>query len=411
MNLLSASAALLLALAPQDGQDGKKQPPRRPQRDPDKPKEKYVPAVPLPDDYVRFVRVPEGGHEPRVALRGEHAPALLFARGEGAAVDLYLTRTSDDGATFAPAVRVNPEAGSVASVEGRHSGTLELGPDGRAHVTWIQAGATPTIVYTRENEEGGFEPPLELGSPAELSSNAAVAVARSGEVFLFYGAREEVAPEGEPVRRIYMRKRAGSGAFSDPVPIGARKHDVSPGSTIDAHVDEAMDYLYVLYRCSYDVKEGDDSTSRDMRLLASENGGLEFKPSMVNSWKRKSDPRTFGSLVQHADTTVACWEGEGLVYWAAIRRQLGKIEVPSSPRDEEQLLWRSSAAAAVSGSNVLVAWLERPRDDRKAAPRLGWQVWLKEGRVPAGSGHAEELPSPHPPAVLPRKAGGFTVLY
>jgi len=411
MNLFSATVALFLALVPQDPQDGSKAPKRRPARDSDKPKEKYVPAVPLPDDYVRFVRVPEGGHEPRVALRGEHAPALLFARGEGSGVDLYLTRTSDDGATFAPAVRINSEAGSVASVEGRHSGTLELGPDGRAHVTWIRAGAQPTILYTRENEAGAFEPPLELGSPPELTSTAAVAVSRAGEVFLFYGAREEVAPEGEPVRRIYMRKCPVGGAFSAPVPIGARKHDVSLGSTLDAHFDEVLGILYVLYRCSYDVKEGDDSTSRDMRLLASENDGLEFKPSLVNSWKRKTDPRTFASLLQHEDTTLACWEGEGLVYWAAIRRQLGKIEVPSSPRDDEQLYWRSSAAAAVSGSNVLVAWLERPRDDRKAAPTLGWQVWLKEGRVPAGSGHATEAPSPHPPAVIARKAGGFTIVY
>jgi len=412
MNLLFAAAALLLTLAPQDGPDGPKAQKRPPRRDPDKPKEKYVPAVPLPADYVHYVRVPEGGHEPRLALRGEHPPALLFARGEGPGVDLFLTRTGDDGQSFAPALRVNPEPGTVASFEGHHSGTLELGPDGRAHVTWIRAGAQPTVLYTHERAEGGFETPLELGAPEELSVNAAVAVDGSGAVFVFYGAREAVAAEeGAPLRRIYLRKRTGEGAFSEPVPIGARKHDVSVGSVIDAHVDEVMGMLYVLYRCSYDVREEDESTSRDMRLLASDDGGLEFKPSLVNAWKRKTDPRTFSSLVQQDDTTVVCWEGEGLVYWAAIRRQLGKIEVPSSPRDDEQLYWRSSAAAATSGSNVLVAWLERPREDRKAAPRLGWQVWLKEGRAPAGWGSAEELPSPYPPAVLPRKGGGFTIVY
>jgi hypothetical protein len=408
--------SLPAAQEPGQGGGGRRKPPPRP----DEKKEKVLPLVELPEDYVHYSRVPEGGREPRAAARRELSVALLFARGEDGAVDLHLARSDDRGVTFAPSVRVNAEPGEVRTIDGSHGGSVAVGPDGRAHVTWIRAGEAPSIRYARENAEGGFDAPLDLGAPAGLGANAALCVDDTGAVYLFYSALEENVPEGEHEgNRIFLRKASGGGEFSAARPIGSRKHDVSPNCLIAAHVDEGNGHVYVLYRVNYAIKEEQIGTQRNMTLLVSTNQGSDFDPSFVNNWKLQRDPATPATLFQQDETTIACWEGEGDVTWAAILRNKGRVDAPSSPRIDADKFYRSNAAGAANGINVLVAWLEHPlimtdkgnkRPDLSKPPALVWQVWLREGRMPYGVGRAPEATSPWPPVVL-RREKGFTIVY
>jgi len=415
-----ASLLLLATLTPaqEPGPGGRR---RAPQPQDGEKKEKVLPLVELPADYVHYTRVPEGGREPRVAARRELPVALLYAMGAEGAVDLHVARSQDRGVTFGPGVRLNPEPGEVQTTDGSHGGSLALGPDGRVHATWIRAGATPSIRYVREDEAGGFGAVQDLGAPEGLGANAAVCLDDEGSVYVFYAALEQDVPEGEHAgHRIFLRKAQAGAGFSEARPIGSRKHDASPKCLIAAHVDEVMGHVYVLYRQNYAVKEEQTSgTQRNMALLASSNKGLDFDPSLVNNWKLQRDPATFGTLFQQDDTTIACWESDGEVAWAAILRNKGRTDAPSSPRIDAEKYYRSDAAGAASGTNILVAWLERPalltdkgkrRPDTDAPPVLAWQVWLREGRMPYGVGKAPEPTPPWPPAVL-RRENGFTIVY
>jgi hypothetical protein len=309
----------------------------------------------------------------------------------------------------------------VRTLDGSHGGSVALGPDGRVHVTWIRQGEQPSIRYVRENDAGGFEAVQDLGAPAGLGANAALCLDEEGSVYVFFAALEQEATEGEtPGYRIFLRKALRDGGFAEARPIGSKKHDVSPNCLIAAHVDEVLGQLYVLYRVNYAIKEEQKSgTQRNMTLLVSTNKGLDFDPSFVNNWKLQRDPATFADLFQQDDTTIACWEGDGDVTWAAILRNKGKIDPPSSPRIDADKYYRSDAAGAANDINVLVAWLERPliltdkghkKPDMSVAPTLAWQVWLREGRMPYGIGKAPEATAPWPPAVL-RRASGFTIVY
>lgn len=410
---------VLSTLAPlqEPGQGGRRKPQARPDGE---KKEKVLPLVELPADYVHYTRVPEGGREPRAVARRDLPVALLYALGAEGAVDLQVARSADQGVTFSPGVRVNPEPGEVRTLDGSHGGSLAIGPDGRVHVTWIKKGEQPSIRYVRGNDAGGFEPVQDLGAPAGLGANAALCLDEEGTVYVFFAALDQEPVEGEtPGYRIFLRKALRDGGFSEARPIGSKKHDVSPNCLIAAHIDEVMGHLYVLYRVNYAIKEEQIGTQRNMMLLASVNKGLEFSSTFVNNWKLQRDPATFAHLFQQDETTIACWEADGDVCWSAILRNKGRVDAPSSPRIDVDKYYRSDAAGAANDINVLMAWLEYPlimtdkgnkKPDKSQPPTLAWEVWLRDGRMPYGVGRAPEATAPWPPAVL-RRGTGFTIVY
>src|SRR5262245_51312472 len=95
--------------------------------------------VELPEGFVKYARLPDGGRMPRLAP-GKDGLALLYFKGDGERGDLFLARSKDDAVTFLPSLPVEPAAGAIAAWEGQHTGSLALGPDGLARVAWIRAG-------------------------------------------------------------------------------------------------------------------------------------------------------------------------------------------------------------------------------------------------------------------------------
>jgi hypothetical protein len=148
-----------------------------------------------------------------------------------------------------------------------------------------------------------------------------------------------------------------------------------------------------------------------MRLLSSEGQGREFKSVIVDNARGARDPRSLAHLSQEETTTLASWETRGEVCWATIKRSVDKVDFPIDPKDEENAFWRYHASAAAGHGEIFLAWLEKPENDRKAPPTVGWKLWVRAGRMPVEMGHAPEPPGDSAPVVFPRQERGFTIVY
>jgi hypothetical protein len=173
------AALLLVGFAGADLARSAAQEPKKPRR--------VDSMVGLPDDFVQYARIPEGGLRPRLGV-GKDELALIFSRGDGASVDLYLALSRDEAKSFSPGVRVNPEPGKVLSWNGTQSGSVDVGPDGRVHLAWIAGGERPALQYARTTPAGEVEEVRELGSPAGLGTTTAVTVDDRGQVYVVYSA-------------------------------------------------------------------------------------------------------------------------------------------------------------------------------------------------------------------------------
>lgn len=385
--------------------------PRRPIRpDPDRKNAPLPSVVKLPDDFVQYARLPEGGLRPVLGV-GKNGVALIYWKGEGTAGDLYLSLSPDEARSLSSSVRVNPVEGTVVSWKQTQSASIDIGPDERVHVAWISAGERPSLQYVRTTPSGELEGVQDLGAPGELGTTTAVTVDDQGQVYVFYSAGGPT-PElvGHPGARIWLRRSPDGTSFDEPVAIDPNLN-VSTHSALAAHVDEVMGTLYLLYRTAFKLKEDHPVASRSMRLLSSKDRGETFSPSVVDNCRQVRDPLSSASLAQEEDSTLAAWDVDGRVCWSIIRRQLQQTQLPVEPKSLSPDKTCTHAVGAASGDEVILTWLERPASDLAAPPRLGWQVWLRQGRISLGGGQAPEPALGDGQVVVPRRAGGFTIVY
>ncbi len=368
--------------------------------------------VPLPDDYVRFARLPGGGQQPRLAFAADGTPHVLFFRGEGETGDLFLCRTSDEAESFTDAVQVNSSAGAVGAPEGKHGAAIALGPDGRIHVVWTDRGQS--LRYARSEPEGkSFEPERELLPKERIGRSAALAVDQSS-VFIFYGALDREVEEGdEPQASPWLlRSRDGGETFEEARTVG-EKNGMSLDSGLTAHID-ADGTLYALYRSAGKLRNEEvKARARDTRLLHSEDSGDTFRSVLVGNWKLTRDPRTPApDLFLGPHRMLAAWEASDQVFWSFINRETHKSAMPIEPRRGRDAFSRwQPCIAANKKSEVLLAWLEQPVDSPDSDPQVSWQVWEIKTNAPVGNGIAPVPAGKSSPVVLPRSDGGFTVIY
>lgn len=362
----------------------------------------------LPDDYVRFQRVPEQGTMPRVVVGGE-ALALVFWKGDATRGDLFLTRSVDEGRTFSAAQRLNVVEGSVPSVGLLQTASVVLAPDGRACASWIQPGETPSLWFAHDLPDGSLAPAVDLGSPAGLCGTTAVTVDRNGTIFVFFAAGETSEGDLGLGRRIFLRTSTDGVSFGEAAPIDRGSDGVSEQSASAVLYDASAAALFYLYREAHAKTPDGPNEFRGMRMLISEDGGASFKSTYMDGWRQPRDPRSSAGLIQGGASRFAVWNARGSAFWAPIGRR-NKIQVPREVKDEDGGIAYADTAGAANETEMLLTWLEQPAEP-SAPARLAWRLWYIENRKLLGRGTAPELPGPGPAAVFARRSGGFTVLY
>src|SRR5258708_11033421 len=85
---------------------------------------------------IRLLRMPEGGLQPQTAIDERGLLHLVYYTGDAHQGDLFYVRSSNFGANFSPALRVNSQPGSAVAAGTIRGAQIALGKSGRLPVAW-----------------------------------------------------------------------------------------------------------------------------------------------------------------------------------------------------------------------------------------------------------------------------------
>jgi hypothetical protein len=363
-------------------------------------------------DIVNILPCPGGGVRPIVQRDGLGVYHLAYLGATAAETDLYYTRSTDGGATFAEPIRVNSTPGSVDASDLSHGMNMAVGRDARIHMVWtgsskVQEKEVPLMYARLADDKQSFSEERNLiQSRWGLLATPAVAADANGDVYVFWHAPGDDPPdEGAKMneRRIWMTASTDEGlTFAPDRAIDRKRKGVSDNCGLDADIDEDGT-IYVLYRCSQNKR-------KDMRLLYSPSGGEAFGSSYVDTWRRKNSPQTAGALKAGHNRMSVSWETEGQVFNAIISRKTYRVVRPMAPMAKPDDVWRQQPAGISCNYNVtLMVWLEGLVDEEPN--RIAWRTFDNATYAPIDRGVIEDVPSDAKPEVFVRPDEGFTIVY
>lgn len=356
-------------------------------------------------------RVPDGGIQPQVVVADDGAVHLIYYRGEPQQGDVFYTRSTDGGRTFAPAIRVNQHPGSAIAAGNIRGAHLALGRDGRVHVAWMGSsqaeprapGRASPMLYTRLNDAGtAFEPERNLiRSAVGLDGGGTVAADRQGNVWVIWHAGPQ--DQGEPGRRIWIARSSDDGATFAPE---SAVNDPSTGCCACCGLGAwagRQGAVYVTYRSAR------EKVHRDMYLLVSTDHGATFSSTMLQEWEVGACVMSSSAFCESPSGVTGTWETLGQVYFVAMDRAGKLIGAPIAAPGEPPGRRRYPVTADNAAGETILVWTEGMAWNQGGS--VIWQVYDRAGRPTAERGRADGVPTWSLVAAWARADGGFTVVY
>ena len=334
------------------------------------------PAVPS-RAAVATLRIPEGGRMPRAVVDAEGTLHLVYVADGTDRGNLFRVTRASGAPGWSEPQRVNSRDLSVAGVGPIDGAQLAADPDGRVHAVWLQSEPR-RFVYARSREDGsGFEPQraLSTGEEGDLEAGPAVAVDRSGNVFVFWHA----GAAADARRSVYLRASRDGGTTFEP----ARR--VSPeaeGACACCNLS-AMSGPAGAVRVSY--RAAGDNVRRGQRLLTSTDAGRTFSDRLVDPWTLAACPVSTTTLFAGPRGAKVSWETEGQVYFADVDR----LEAVRSPPGRARFRRKNPVVAVDSRGDTLLAWGDGPGFSFGGS--LHWQVFDSTGHPRGEPGGGPDL--------------------
>ena len=375
---------------------------------------------------VSTVRVPDAGIQPQLAVDTDGTIHMIYYKGDAAAGDLFYVQSTDAGATFSPAIRVNSQdqsAVAAGTIRGAH---LSLGKNGRVHVAWNgsekakpKGPANPDLpanspyrhsapmLYSRMNDEGtGFQPERNLMTHTySLDGGGSVAADGLGNVYVVWHANSlNEDARGEGGRAVWVATSRDEGKTFAPESRANREQTGACGCCgLRAHAD-ARGNVYILYRSA------ENTVNRDMYELASNDKGITYEARKLDQWEVARCVMSSACLSGTTESTFAAWETEFQVKFARIDN-LAPGSTPTMVVPESNTgIRKHPVVAANSQGQVILVWTEGTGWQKGGD--VAWQVFDKLGKpVAGGFGQAKGVPVWSFAAVYSRPDGGFTVVY
>ena len=374
-------------------------------------------------DGPRLVRVPAGGLQPQVAIDRDGGLHLLYYAGDPHHGDLYYARSTDFGASFSPAIRVNSQEGSAIAAGTIRGGQLALGKGGRPHVAWNGSGiAEPRgplnpdakkpgepMLYSRLSDGGKtFEPHRNLMLHSfGLDGGGSLAADGRGNVFVgWHGIGDSEAKgtgkEGEARRRVWITRSEDEGrSFQTEGKAWGENTGACGCCGMKMFADDKGDVL-ALYRSAT------ASVHRDIYLLRSGDQGRSFRGSLLHKWEINACPMSSMDFAEAGSVLVGAWETGGQVYWTRIDGPGGRTTEPVAPAGMGK--GRKHPRIAVNRrGEVLLVWTEGTGWQKGGG--FAWQLYDPAGRPVGEPGQSPGIPTWSFAAVAASPDNRFTILY
>ncbi|MSS70692.1 MAG: exo-alpha-sialidase [Candidatus Latescibacteria bacterium] len=333
------------------------------------------------DGSVQVIQTPNEGIVPDAEVDGRGVVHLVYVSGE----DVYYVKSSDQGKSFSPPIRVNAEAGTAYG--GKYRGPdIAVGKKGQVHVVWYTNAYQRKlpkdqwgVFYAHLNTSGtAFEPARNLNRLP--SDNFSVAADGRGKVAVFWTA------EGAYVNL----SDDGGKTFSEATTID--QADPCDCCATRAYFSKNKS-LYFFYREKAE-------NIRDMHLMVLKDGQKAFSKEKVSltSWQINACPMTGAYLTGgDGERLAAGWETQGQVYFARLE-DAGR----ALPSEEIQVAERGKYPVVLSAPDgtLLVAW--------KNGSALAWQAYDASGRQKGDPGSAP-VSNAHRPAGVVTRDGNFLI--
>jgi hypothetical protein len=371
-------------------------------------------TAPLLAAEVTLRRLPDKGLEPQVAVDSHGTIHLIYFTGVAKAGDIVYRKSSDGGATFSDAMRVNSEPDSACIIGAVRGPRLAIDSSDRPHVIWCgsdRAQPTPRLLgmpllYARLADPVGSTP----ASPAADAKKGDTSVPPAASAF-------------SPQRQIIA-----SGAGVDGGPAIAPDH----GGNVDIiwHAPSKR-FGNEQDRRLYAVSSRDDFATRSQ--LEMPNIGVCACCAVEALYDEHNIRRV---LFRGADQVVH--RDNYLLTEAAPPRKLaawnvGKCVMSTADAKRDLLTWESQdyimisnladthharlgaknpkhPRLAIAGERVLVAWTENTAWEKGG--RVHWQLLDKDLKPLSGlAGKADDLPAWDYPAPFATPDGSFVIYY
>ena len=351
---------------------------------------------------VDLVRLPEGGLQPQIATDRSGTMHLIYDQGDTGAGNLLYVRSTDGGASFTKALRVNTHEGSAIAAGNIRGAHIALGRNGQVHVAWMGSklaepkgpNAQPGMLYTHLNPgRTAFEPERNIIQYAYgLDGGGAVAADPAGNVYVVWHAPEP-GKEDEANRRIWVSRSSDDGkSFAREKAAWNQPTGVCGCCGLGALAD-ADGNVYVQYRSATQVMD------RDIYFLTSKDHGQTFSGAKLDNWSVGKCVMSSQALLPGPTTA---WETKEQIFFAGPNRK--PMAAPGRPE-----LRKHPALAVNARGETLLVWTEGMAWKKPGS--VAWQIYDRDGNVKGSAGSAPGVPAFSLVAAFAKPDGSFAIVY
>lgn len=345
---------------------------------------------PVESSSVRLLRVPQQGRQPRVVI-ADGTIHLLFYRGEDAAGDLFYTRSTDDGATFAEPLRVNSQPASAIASGTIRGGQMAIGQGGRIHVAWNGSAqgqpkgllnpaqdddspnnGTPFLYAYSDGE--AFTPQRNLMQQTfALDGGGAIGADNEGRVYAAWHGSSWDDPEGEAGRRLWLARSMDNGeTFGAERPVSDPAQGACGCCSAHLYIGDGGQ-VAAIYRTARELE------NRDAFLLSSTNYGETFQSKRLQPWKIAACPMSSAAFSNGPSGLFAAWETAGQVWFAPIDLTTGETASEPVAAPGTGANRKHPSLAQNAKGELLLAWIDVPGWGKEGT--LHWQAFDSAGAV------------------------------